>query len=134
VKRSRLEISDVIEREFVTIFGEPYDLVARDDLSANDIQAIQRRGRRLEELIQAPHELADAEQQELAGLLDSIVRKVLIAPDAIHTRLKDMHRLQIVRVFSTLLQASLLPGGATTAAAGETSFPSSADSTAPIPS
>jgi hypothetical protein len=131
-KRSRLTISDV-ERDVVTLFGTEYELANCADLSAVDIQKFQRKGKRLDELIRADRDLTEAEETELVGLLDSICRRVLVAPDELHARLRDVHRIQVAALFFQLLAATIAAAGAT-APAGETSSPPSVGSTAPIPS
>lgn len=100
----------------VTIDGAAYNLRAGDDLSIVEFHRLKRQGMRLDALMNAD-EITEAEETELAALLDTITKRVLEAPDEIHSKLRDTHRLKIVRTFTRLQLASLAPGGATTSEA-----------------
>lgn len=117
-----LTLDTLIERPSIAIDGALFALRTPDDLSLVEHHRYARLAGRLDVLmqraIQAPE---DAEtERELTATLDQMGRIVLDAPDVVHARLKDTHRLAIVTAFTTLLRAPLTPllAGATTTPVG----------------
>lgn len=121
-----LDLTTVVERPQVRIDGELYDLKHPDEFSLVQSLRLSRQGQRVIELVtlltdgvaRAAPEVAAAEQ-EYEQLLDTTCRAVLVAPDAVHARLREDHRVAITRAF-TLLQTATLPRAGANAPEGTT--------------
>ncbi len=112
-RKPLLDLNTLIERETVVIDGETYEITSPSELSIIDHHRLGRQGSRLEVLLQKE----DASVQELdetKDLLATLCRCVLRAPDEVHEKLTDTHRLQLAQAFTELLMATVrLPGAET---------------------
>jgi hypothetical protein len=106
-----------IVRPTVVIDGTAYGLRSADEFSVVDYHRLGRRGRRLDVLMAKDDELTPEEEVELSSLMDMICRQILDAPDDVHAKLRDLHRLSICRTFTQLQGKSLGPDGAKTTGA-----------------
>lgn len=104
-----LSLQTFCEHKQVAIDGTLYNLVNPGELSILDYHRISKRGQRAQELMDKNAELTDAEVRELTELLDSLCRMILDAPDELHGRLRDTHRLQVVTVFCDLQRDQMSP-------------------------
>lgn len=102
-----VSLNTFLERKVVAIDGQPYELLNPEELSVLDYNRVGRKSLRLHELLQRDDELTAEEVAEEKKLLDFVVRAILVAPDAVHARLTDTHRLVLMNLFSKL-QAPLI--------------------------
>jgi hypothetical protein len=109
-----LDINTFVEHRTVRIDGVDYDLVNAGELSALDNHRLSKRAARAKELVEAEDE---AQVLELGEHLDWLCRLVLRAPDEIHKRLTETHRLAIVQSFTDLQRESVTAAPATEEAA-----------------
>lgn len=100
-----LTLSTTKTRQTVAIDGTRYRLRQADDFPLLEYRAQGRSFTHLGQLLQLkkPSRAQAAEQSRLLGQL---VRAVLEAPEAVHQRLSETHRLEIVTAFSRLLSSS----------------------------
>jgi hypothetical protein len=109
-----LDLSTVITRPFVRIDGVAYDMVSPDELSVIDYARISAQGKRIGEIEELGAEATDEQKQEYERLLDTVCRRVLLAPDEIHRKLTTQHRCAVAVTFTALrLTTSLEAAGAT---------------------
>ncbi len=112
-RKPLLNLDTLIERATVVIDGESHEITSPSELSIIDHHRLGRQGSQLEVLLQKE----DASVQELdetKELLDTLCRSVLRAPDEVHEKLTDTHRLQLAQAFTELLMATVrLPGAET---------------------
>lgn len=116
-RKPLLNLDTLIERATVVIDGESHEITSPSELSIIDHHRLGRQGSRLEVLLQKD----DASVQELdetKELLDTLCRSVLRAPDEVHEKLTDTHRLQLAQAFTELLMATVRPPGAKVAEGG----------------
>jgi hypothetical protein len=99
----------------IRIDGEPYFLSHPDALTLSQINQLQKLRPRSLELATSEH-LSDDDERELSAILDRMVRIVLDAPETVHQKLNDPHRMAIVEAFTMLRSSSGQKTGATTAA------------------
>lgn len=123
---------EVLEERFVAINGQPYRLLHE---SALDLLAIRRRDAlvaeynalqvQLEHAADLPEEEADRMAERLSGLLFSLCRIALRAPDEVIRRLSDVQRLQVLQAFTGPLPAAAeaKPEGAIEASTGGSGSP-----------
>jgi hypothetical protein len=125
-----LDLTTNIVRPVVRIDGAAYELRVADDLSLLEYKILERLCPRAGDLL-IQDTLTDAEGAELSRLLDEACRLALVAPDAVHAKLKDVARARVFDAFTELLQVPSLTAGATLATplAGTKSSPVSPGST-----
>lgn len=97
-----LDLGSLNDRPTVRIDGKTYEMRTRDEFAYLTYRSQQRSFDRLGALMRK-RRVTKAEEQEQARLLDAFVRQLVIAPEAIHDRMRDSHRLEIVKFFSSLL-------------------------------
>ena len=95
-----LDLTTLVERPFIRIDGQRYDLVDARELSPLDFHRLMRKLGEIQAI--DPTTADEAELTRLAKLWDELCRSILIAPDEIHARLKDHHRTAIIRAFTQL--------------------------------
>lgn len=110
-----LDISTLVTREHVRIDGALYALRNADELTYLFNRTLGAKFGRVGGLLQRKKR-TKAQEQEKHQLLDECCRAVLDAPPAVHQKLSDRHRMEIVAVFSQLLQARRGAAGAKAAA------------------
>lgn len=110
-KQVLLDLSTLTERKQITIDGVAFEMRDPDEFSILDNHRFARMGKRLDALMNKDA-LSEAEEKELADTLDRLAQKILDAPDSVHARLRDNHRLQIIRTFTQLQRARLEPAKA----------------------
>lgn len=100
-----LDLSTVVDRPFLKIDGEQFEIRHPDEFSLVQQLRQQRHAERVMALVEGMlHEPpSEATEREYAALLDQSCRQVLMAPDPIHEKLRDEHRLAIVKAFTGLL-------------------------------
>jgi hypothetical protein len=110
-EQSVLDIDTVVERLHVRIDGVPHLLSHPNALSLQGHLRMEKIGPRMGELLiaSAQRELTGDEAEELDHLLKEGCRLVLEAPDSVHAKLRDTHRVLILQVF-TQLQSRLATG------------------------
>lgn len=134
--QSVLDLDRLVDRPTVRINKKEYRLFTIDLLPPIENYQVRKLLKRNDELA-LKDELSKAEEQELKGLLDKIARIVLDAPDAIHKKLTDRQRVEIVQLFpvpSLILKyaaptateqaaTGAIPTGATSSPASAASIP-----------
>jgi len=95
-----LDLTTLVERPFIRIDGEKYDLVTAGEMSPLDFHRLMRRIQEIQAV--DPSTAGEPELVRVAKLWDELCRSVLLAPDDIHVRLKDHHRTAILRAFTEL--------------------------------
>jgi len=143
-----LDISTLVERPRVIIDGESFDMRHPDEFSLVEQLRLMRQARRLVELVHAltsdqstDPTVIEAREREYDAIVNNTCRAVLLAPDDIHAKLREEHRVAISRAFTRLQseQQRLRRTGANPeteepATTGTSSSPDSPDSTAVTPS
>jgi len=129
-----LNLNTLVDRRVVRIDGKDYELIASGELSLLDYHRIGRQSGRVEELMTRSEDLSDAEVQELSRMLKDLCCLILRAPEELHARLNDLHRLAVIQAFSNLQrdQKKAAPAGEGSApptSTGASSSPASAGST-----
>jgi hypothetical protein len=99
----------------IKIDGIPYIIRRSNDLTLFEFKTIERLVPRVSVLLELAA-LSDDEGKELSDSLGRVCRLALVAPDAVHDVLGDVHKLQIFTVFVTLLTPRLGRTRATTEA------------------
>ena len=94
-----LEISTITQRCSVKIDGQSYEIVSMDELSVVDYHRLGRKGLRIDFLM-GKADASDEELAEVRAILDDLCRRVVLAPDEVHAKLSDGHRLNLVRAFT----------------------------------
>ena len=94
-----LTLDTLAVHDQVAIDGVRYDLRKGDELSVVDYQRLAHQLPQLGSLLQR-EALTPEEEETAQSLLDRVCRTVLVAPDAVHARLTDLHRVSIVTVFA----------------------------------
>ncbi|KKM71008.1 hypothetical protein LCGC14_1435010 [marine sediment metagenome] len=106
-----LSLDTLVVRRTVVIDGGVYEVLSPSELSIIDHHRLARKGTRLEELL-AKADASDAELEEIGKTLDELCRYVLKAPDDVHKKLTDTHRLLVTQAFTELLMETVRPAGA----------------------
>lgn len=99
-----LSLDTFVEHRVVRIDGKDYDLVNAGELSVLENHRLAKRAARAKELVEAEDE---AQVAELGAVLDWLCRLVLRAPDEVHQRLTETHRLAIVQTFTQLQRVNV---------------------------
>lgn len=94
-----LDLSTQVERPFIKVDGEPYELAVKDDFGIEEQHRLTAYGRRFDELFKR-NNLSDKDRTRLKLLLDYMFDKVLLAPDEIKRKLGDDQRSQVVLAFT----------------------------------
>lgn len=110
-----LKLDTLVQRNFILIDQKPFDLVNAEELSLFDRHRLIRACTRMQEIEALPERTPDIEA-EYTGLLDFVVRIILLAPPELHQRLERAHREAISLTFSALL---LMPLGTARATPNE---------------
>lgn len=133
-----LNLDTLADRPVVVIGTKEYRLWSIDILPPLDNHRVRKLLKRNDELAYKDGDLTRAEEAELKKLYDEIVRIVLDAPDAVHKKLKDKQRADIIRTFllpslDLLMKVLAAAQGTseTTSPTGATSSQESAGSTQP---
>ncbi|MGD9906429.1 MAG: hypothetical protein AB7U83_23420 [Vicinamibacterales bacterium] len=119
LRRPILELDTRVQPDlsYVRIDGADYALMHPVLFGLAEHVRLIRDGERVDRLSATAE--TDAERAELSQLLDAIVRRIVKAPDDVHQRLVDPHRLAIVAAYGA--QGSPLPSaGAAQAGTPET--------------
>lgn len=103
-----LSLDTFVDRRFITIDGERYELRNPGEFSILDYHRMGVRAGRVDALM-AEGELAEEQVQELESLLNDGCRSVLIAPDEIHRKLTDVQRLKVIEAFTHLQRETAAP-------------------------
>ena len=112
-----LNLDTLISRPRVAIDGVLFEILSAEEISVIDSHRFGVWGRRIEELTGIEGDEAEA---ELAALIDTVARKVLIdVPAEVFGKLSGAHRWAVVDVFTGLLLGNRLGvAGAMTRAMG----------------
>lgn len=98
-----LDLSTKIERDFVTIDGENFDLCAVDDVSLDEFIWLGRGINSVQRELNVDPESAKARAKpdaaQMMKLLDEMTAKVLKAPAGILGKLSDFSKLAIITAF-----------------------------------
>lgn len=127
-----LDLDTLVERPKIAIDGSIYEIPAPDELSIAECQKFTIWGREIEAL--SKDEEAGDKLDELIGKVAAFVLREI--PAEIQAKLKPIHKMQVVSVFTRLLseqmmaQAGAQAGNAST---GAKSSPGSSDSMADRP-
>ena len=130
-KTPLLNLDTFAERHVVTVDGEQYELRNPGELSLVAYYRLGKKGDELNALLEVA-ELTDDQVKSLDRTLDELCRMVLDAPDDVHRRLKDLHKLQVVTAFNELPESkgmAALAAGAKDERAPES--PPTGESTSP---
>jgi hypothetical protein len=103
-----LNLNTLIERAFLTIDGDRYELLNASELSVFDYKRFEHQTKRLL-TIEALNDVTEADEQDYTAGLDAITRRILLAPDAVHAKLTTLHRAAILQAFITLSLPSHTP-------------------------
>lgn len=106
-----LNLDTFVDRQFVRIDGEPFDIRNHDELSLVDYRRVERWGRQLD-VLWALDEPTKEQEQQISHLLDLICQKVIDAPAEVHAKLTDIHRMAIAKAFTELRRPILQGTGA----------------------
>lgn len=131
-----LDLDTLADRPVVLINKQEYRLWSIDLLPPIENHRVRKLLKRNDELAQKD-DLSRAEEAELSKIFDEIARTVLDAPAAIHKKLTDKQRAEIIRSFlmpsldilMKLLAAATPPAASTETPTGATLPPDSAGST-----
>ncbi len=99
-----LDLTTLVERPFIRIDGESYDLFDPGEMSPLQFHRIMLKAEELQSIDSTA--AGEPELERVAKLLDDLCRLVLIAPDEVHARLKDRHRRAVLASFSVLQLAT----------------------------
>ena len=100
-KTPLLDLTTLIERPRISIDGTSYDILSPEELSILDSQAFTFWGAEIERLAK---EKGEEEAKELAALIDTVAKKVLVGvPPDIFAKLTGAHKFRVVEVFTMLL-------------------------------
>jgi hypothetical protein len=129
-----LDISTLVDRPRVVIDGESYELKHPGEFSIVEQMRMMRQAKRIMVLVDrlmGDAEPTEAEECEYTTLSEASCRRVLIAPDDVHAKLREPHRVAIVQAFTALQSTtSRQATGASETAAEQTPTPTGA-STSP---
>ena len=124
--QSVLNLDTLLERACVTVDKRPYEMRNHDEFSIFELEGLQRLTDRVQAIGKAdedsPETLAQYDE-----LLDQVARKILIAPDGVHKKLRVAHREAIMWAF---IKRSL-PGRRLTSALAALATPSNSASKSP---
>jgi hypothetical protein len=103
-RQALLSINTLVEREFIRIDGQSYDLRSVDDLSILDYRRLAKMGEQLKPLMQAYEDdtLTPEQATDFDDRLDRLCRAVLEAPSDVFSKLQTVHRLNIALAFMGL--------------------------------
>jgi hypothetical protein len=94
-----LDIGLLYDRPKVRIDGRLYEMRTSDEFTYLTFRQKQRTFQRLGELLRKKRASA-AEEKEQVRLLDLFVRELMVdVPDKLHARIRDSHRLEIIKAF-----------------------------------
>lgn len=109
-----LNLDTIVEQPLVVIDGQPYPMLTEDDLSIVAVHRLRKQGQELQRLLDAAAaDQSDELDDQVKTLLAVMCRKLVQAPDDVHAKLKENHRLLIIEAFSKLLRSSRPAAGAT---------------------
>lgn len=113
-----LDLDTLCERPFITIDGEPVDILNPEELGVIESHRFGVWGRRIEALAGETSEEAEV---ELEALVATVARKICVgASDEQFAKLPGSQRWAIIDLFTALrLRSTLKVAGAMTAATGE---------------
>jgi hypothetical protein len=104
-KKPLLSINTLVEREFIRIDGEAYELHSYETMPRYAIAVCAQLGKEIQPLLHRYQdgELRDGEDQKrFEDLLGSFCRTVVLAPSDVLAKLQIPHRLNIVLAFMAL--------------------------------
>jgi hypothetical protein len=100
-----LSLDTLVDRKGIRIDGETYGLRNPGELSAVEYHSVFQKGSRFD-ILQMKPEVSEEEGAEMGRLLDFICRVILDAPDEVHRKLSDTHRLYVMKLFTQLQRAA----------------------------
>ncbi len=103
-----LTLETLVDRPQVKINGTSYGLKSPEEVSLLDYHRIWAQGRELDAAFSRP-DLSMDEIGVLAKKIDELCRFLLDAPDDVHTRLTEVHKMRIVRTFIVLQLGPVVP-------------------------
>lgn len=103
-----LDLGPLLDRPKVRIDGKLYEMRTADEFTYLIFRQHQRRFMRLGKLLRKKRTSA-AEEKEQARLLDEFTRLFVLAPEAVHAKMRDTHRFEIIKSFSDRLQTTRRP-------------------------
>ncbi len=109
-----LNISTLVTRQHVRIDGQLYPLRTSDEFTYIVDRQLAAKFSRVGDLLQLKKR-SKRQEAEKHQLLKACCQAALVAPPKVHAKLSDKHRLEIVTVFSQLLQAQRTAGATTKA-------------------
>lgn len=147
LRKPTLDLSTLVERPFIRVDGESYDIYHPDEFSLLDRMTLFQR---FDQAMQAAKRVTAASDpvvmreaaEQASTLLDTACRSALVAaPEALHAKLRDTHRVHILKAFTQLLadasptaEANAAAAARVTAAASGTNLcPDSSASTGATP-
>lgn len=95
-----LDLNTLVERPTIRVNGELYGLRDPDEVNLLEMERLKRLGEKVDVL--GKDNISEAEIEEALKALDIACRMVLDAPDDVHRKLRDSHRMQILKVFTDL--------------------------------
>ena len=93
-----LDLDTLLHRPTVRIDGVSYELRTEDEMSIVESHEVTQQGKRLDKLL-GQETLSDPDKKTLVALLDTLCRRVLLAPDDVHAKLRDPQRGRISKLF-----------------------------------
>lgn len=109
-----LDLSTLVERPRIAIDGELYEILSPDEVAIADLRRFAGIGRRIEEIGRAAAP-TPASQDELAGHLDELARRIMVGvPEDVRARLSLAQLIAVVEVFTGLLPGRTPAGAAQT--------------------
>jgi len=131
-KKPLLDLDTLIQRPTITINGNSYEIPSPDELSIAECQKFTIWGREIETL--SKDEDAGDKLDELIGKVAAFVLREI--PAEIQAKLKPIHKMQVVSVFTRLLSGQMMATAGAEAAnrsTGAKSSPASSASSADRP-
>lgn len=101
-----LKLDTLVQRDYLTIDGEPYDLRNAEELSLFDRERIIHYSTRMR-WIEQKAERTNDDDVEYGGLVQKVVAMIVDAPASVLDRLERPHREAICLTFIGLLLARL---------------------------
>jgi hypothetical protein len=95
-----LDLTTLVERPKIRIDGQLYGVRDTDEVNLVEYHRLQRLGEKVDLL--SKDGLSEAETEEALKALDTACRMILEAPDEVHQKIRDSHRMQILKVFTDL--------------------------------
>lgn len=104
-----LNLNTLIDREFILIDGERFELANQGELSVLDWQRVAKKGAQVQALMGRLEDLTDDEAKNVADLLEGLCKIILRAPPEVHEKLMPAHKLLVVQAFNLLQRTQSAP-------------------------